>query len=180
LMSAEGLARTHTCQRSLLGRKGTCAMSEATGREPSVRYGVTPTAADIMQPALSTVEPNDHVAAAAYLMHQAGATALVVVDDEQAKRPVGLVTEADIVEAVAAGKDLHDLKIRALMTSAPVVVTADTSLHDAARTMVARHFRHLPVVAASGLIGMVGIGEVCQAILDMCEESQIRIGGDTA
>ena len=153
-----------------------CVMSEATGPEAAVRYGVTPAAADIMRPALSTVEPNDHVAAAAYLMHQAGATALVVVDDEQARRPVGLITEADIVEAVAADKDLHDLKIRALMTSAPVVVTADTSLHDAARIMVARHFRHLPVVAASGLIGMVGIGEVCQAMLDIYEESQVWTG----
>jgi CBS domain-containing protein len=160
------------CQRSLLGRKGTCAMSEFSG--------VTPTAADIMQPALSTVEPNDHVAAAAYLMHQAGATALVVVDDEQAKRPIGLITEADIVEAVAADKDLHGLKIRDLMTSAPVVATAETSLYDAARTMVTRHFRHLPVVAASSLTGMVGIGEVCQAMLDISQESQVRMGGDTA
>lgn len=133
-----------------------------------------------MQPALSTVEPNDHVAAAAYLMRQAGATALVVVDDEQAKRPIGLITEADIVEAVAADKDLHDLKIRALMTSAPVVVTAGTSLYEAARSMVTRHFRHLPVVADSSLIGMVGIGEVCQAMLDISEgHSQMRSGGDT-
>lgn len=146
-------------------------MTEASGRKPSSRHEITPTAADIMQPALSTVEPNDHVAAAAYLMRQAGATALVVVDDEQAKRPLGLITEADIVEAVAADKDLHDLKIRTLMTSAPVVVTADTSLYEAARTMVARRFRHLPVVAASSLIGMVGIGEVCQAMLDISERS---------
>jgi hypothetical protein len=35
----------------------------------------------------------------------------VVVDDDQAKQPVGIITEADIVQAVAAGKDVNDVRI---------------------------------------------------------------------
>ena len=38
------------------------------------------TAADIMRPPLTTVNQNDHVAAAAYLMKHAGTTALMVLD----------------------------------------------------------------------------------------------------
>ena len=38
------------------------------------------TVGDITRPPATTVEPNDHVAAAAYLMKHAGATALVIVD----------------------------------------------------------------------------------------------------
>jgi CBS domain-containing protein len=124
------------------------------------------TAADIMQPAVTTVRPDDHVAAAAYLMKHAGATALVVVDDEQAKRPVGLITEADVVDAVADGKDVNVVRIHDLMTTHPTVIEATTAIRAAARSMMAGHFRHLPVVADGSLIGMVDISDVCGALLD--------------
>jgi CBS domain-containing protein len=123
-------------------------------------------AADVMRPALSTVKPDDHVAAAAYLMKHAGATALVVVGDEQARRPLGLITEADIVAAVADGKDANDVRIRDLMTTDPTVITAATSVRDAAESMLAGHFRHLPVVGDGRLIGIVDIADVSRALLD--------------
>jgi CBS domain-containing protein len=119
-----------------------------------------------MRPALTTVEPNDHVAAAAYLMKHAGATALVVVDDEQARRPVGLITDADIARAVADGKDVNHVRIHDVMTTRLTVINARTTLGDAARSMVTGHFRHLPVVGDAGLIGMVDISDVCGALLD--------------
>jgi CBS domain-containing protein len=135
---------------------------------PAQQSGHAPlTAADVMQPALSTVEPEDHAAAAAYLMRHARATALVVVDDERAKRPLGLITEADIVRAVADQKDLDQIHIRDLMTRDPTVITADTTVRDAAESMLAGHFRHLPVVGDGGLIGIVDIGDVCRALLEL-------------
>jgi len=124
------------------------------------------TAADVMRPALSTVKPDDHVAAAAYLMKHADATALVIVGDEEARRPLGLITEADVVRAVADGKDVNYVRIRDLMTPDPTVITAATSVRDAAESMLAGHFRHLPVVDDGRLIGIVDIREVCQALLD--------------
>jgi len=125
------------------------------------------TAADVMRPALTTVEPGAHMAAAAYLMKHAGATALVVVDDELGQRPVGLITEADIVRAVADGKDVNVVRIQDLMTTHPTVISATTSIRDAAAAMMAGHFRHLPVVGDAGLIGMVDIKDVCAALLDL-------------
>jgi CBS domain-containing protein len=74
-----------------------------------------------MQPPLTTVEQNDHVAAAAYLMRHAGATALVVLDGQETNRPVGLITEADIVHTVADGKDVNKVRIHDLMTTKPTV-----------------------------------------------------------
>ena len=139
-------------------------MNEARAQQPSL---TPPTAGDVMRPALSTVEPEDHAAAAAYLMRHAHATALVVVDDERAKRPLGLITEADIVRAVADKKNLEQVRIRDLMTTNPTVITADTSVRQAAESMLAGHFRHLPVVGDTGLIGIVGISDVCRALLDM-------------
>ena len=64
------------------------------------------------------VSQNDHVAAAAYLMKHAGATALVVLDGQWPARPVGIVTKAGIAQAAAAGEDLNNIRIRDLMPSA--------------------------------------------------------------
>ena len=124
------------------------------------------TTGDVMRPALTAAEPNDHVAAAAYLMRHAGTTSLVVITDEEARKPVGLITEADIVKAVADGKNLNDVRILAQMTGDPIVIRTTVSIREAARIMVAGHFRHLPVVGDDGsLKGMVDILDICDALL---------------
>lgn len=79
---------------------------------------------------------------------------------------MGLITDADIAEAVADGKDVNEVRIHDLMTTHPTVITATTSITDAARSMVSGHYRHLPVVGDAGLIGMVDIEDVCRALLD--------------
>jgi CBS domain-containing protein len=118
-----------------------------------------------MQPPLTTVEEDDHVAAAAYLMKHAGATALVVVS-EWSDQPLGIITETDIAHAVADGKDLNSVRIHELMTTRPTVINTTTSVRDAAKTMTSGHFRHLPVVGDAGLVGMVDIVDVCSALID--------------
>jgi CBS domain-containing protein len=122
-----------------------------------------------MERPLTMVDLNDHVAAAAYLMRHAGATALVVVDGET-NRPLGIITEADIVHTVADGKDVNEVRIRDLMTTSPTVIKATTSVRDAAEMMVAGHFRHLPVIDdKSAVSGIVDIRDVCRALLDLPE-----------
>lgn len=123
------------------------------------------TAADVMRPALTTVEADAHLAAAAYLMRHAGEMALVVVDDERVRQPIGLITDADITQAVADGKDVNEVRIHDLMTADPTVITATTSIHEVARVMVTGRFRHLPVVSDAGVVGMVDIADVCRALL---------------
>jgi CBS domain-containing protein len=123
------------------------------------------TAGDIMRPPLTTVEQNDHVAAAAYLMKHAGATAITVLDP-RTSQPAGIITEADIAHAVADGKDVNTTRIYELMTARPTVISTTTSVRDAARVMTSGHFRHLPVVGDAGLVGIVDISDVCLALLD--------------
>jgi CBS domain-containing protein len=142
-------------------------MAGESAHKPSKRpQRARSTVADVMKPPLTTVDQNDHVAAAAYLMRHAGATALVVVDGQQTNRPVGIITEADIVHTVADGKDPNNVRILDLMTTSMTVVKQTTSIRDAAEMMVAGHFRHLPVVGRTGLKGIVDIGDVCRALLD--------------
>jgi CBS domain-containing protein len=124
-----------------------------------------------MRPALTTVERDAHLAAAAYLLKHAGASALVILDDNEGKQPIGLITEADIVDAVADGKDVNDVRIRDLMTSDLTFCTAATSIRDAAQSMVSGRFRHLPVVEDGGLVGMVDIGDLARPSLRLAEPS---------
>jgi CBS domain-containing protein len=119
-----------------------------------------------MRPPLTTVEQGDHAAAAAYLMKHAGTSALMVMD-AQTDQPIGIITEADIAHAVADKKDLDSTRIRDLMTLRPTVISATTSVRDAADIMVRGRFRHLPVVGDAGLIGMVDVVDVCRALIDM-------------
>jgi len=120
-----------------------------------------------MQPALTTAEQDGHLAAAAYLMRHARATALVVVDVDDGGKPIGLITEADIVRAVADGKDVNDVRIRDVMSSHLTAIPATTSVRDAAEAMMTGHFRHLPIIDDTGLIGIVDIRDVCRALLDV-------------
>jgi CBS domain-containing protein len=128
-----------------------------------------------MRPPLSTVEPNDHVAAAAYLMKHADASALVILEPRTGL-PAGIVTSTDIAHAVADGRDLNEARIHNLMTAHPVVIDQATSIIDAAKTMTGGHFRHLPVVGDAGLIGMVDITDVCRALLDIDLSAQTESG----
>ena len=126
------------------------------------------TVADVMHPPVTTVEQNDHVAGAAYMMKRAGATALVVTQ-ARTREPVGIITEADISHLVADGKNPNDVRIFQLMTARPAVVTTTTSIRDAAKVMVSGRFRHLPVMGDPGLVGIVDITDICRALLDVSE-----------
>lgn len=65
-----------------------------------------------------TVNHNDHVAAAAYLMKHTGTTVLFVLDGQWPGRLIGTITEDDIAAAAASGQDLNDVRLRDLMADA--------------------------------------------------------------
>ena len=138
-------------------------MTSVSAKKSSFRSrAAAATVADVMRPPRTTVEPHDHVAAAAYLMKHAGTTA-VTVEDAQTGQPVGIITKADVAHAIADGKDVNDVRVEAVMTTRPAII-ATTSVRDAATIMTAGHFRHLPVAGDAGLLGVVDITDVCRAL----------------
>jgi len=52
------------------------------------------------------------------------------------------------------------------MTTRPTVIKTTTNVRDAAKIMTSGHFRHLPVVGDTGLVGIVDITDVCRALLE--------------
>ena len=123
----------------------------------------TATVAGILRPPLTTVAQHDHVAAATYLMKHASTTALIVAD-AQTGQPAGIITETDITHAIADGKNVNDTWVDAVMTTRPAITTT-TSISEAAKIMTARHVRHLPVTGGTGILGIVDITDVCQALI---------------
>ena len=121
------------------------------------------TITDLIQLPPTTVQQHDHAAAAAYLMKHAGTTALMVVD-ARAGQPTGIITAADIVRAIADGKDVNDVWVDAVMTTRPAII-ATTSIRDAALIMTTSHLRHLPVAGDAGLAGVIDITDVCRALV---------------
>jgi CBS domain-containing protein len=132
---------------------------------PAQDWAPPATVADVMQPPLTSVEQNDHAAAAAYLMKRANATALIVTQ-AQTGRPIGIITDSDVSRAVADGKNPNDVRIYELMTADPTVVKTTTSIRDAAKIMTSKRFRHLPVIGDVGLVGIVDITDVCRMLLE--------------
>jgi CBS domain-containing protein len=124
-----------------------------------------PTVAEFMGAAVVSVERDAHLAAVAYLMRRAGQTALVVVNDTERLTPVAVITDADIAQAIADGRNPNEVRIADLVQRDPLTVFADTPLVRAAEVMVSAGIRHLPVVGENRLLGMLDISDVCRALI---------------
>ncbi|HEV8354776.1 MAG TPA: CBS domain-containing protein [bacterium] len=93
--------------------------------------------------------------------------ALVVVDEGD--RPVGIISERDIVRAAVRDEQLFRHTVAELMTKELVVGAPEDDLRVVAHTMTERRIRHLPVVVGDRLIGIVSIGDVVKAQRDEYE-----------
>lgn len=73
---------------------------------------------------------------------------------------VGIVSERDIVRAIADGADPDEERAEDVMTFEVVTVPSDATIDEVARQMVEGGIRHLPVVDDAGPVGIVSIRDV--------------------
>ena len=79
----------------------------------------------------------------------------------QGEDVVGIVTERDYLRRVAAeGRIEEETSVREIMSAPLIVVTPQTSIDECMAVMTNKRLRHLPVVDASELVGIVSIGDV--------------------
>jgi len=80
---------------------------------------------------------------------------------------IGIVSERDVVKALAAkGPELHTLLAQDVMTPNVTTVAPDTTINDAMELMDRGYFRHLPVVDAGSLVGIISVRDVVRARID--------------
>jgi CBS domain-containing protein len=125
-----------------------------------------PTVGALMRAPATTVEPDSHVASAAYLMKRSHDSALVVTDDLAGRLPIAVITDADVSQAVADGRDLNETRINQLGLGRLAVVRPGTSVAEAAEQMLELSIQHLPVVDDGRLVGLVDMPDVCRALLN--------------
>src|SRR5579859_2838910 len=113
------------------------------------------TVADLMTKDVLTVEPSDTIGEAAEKMHDANVGAVVVMEDMV--RIVGIVTERDLLRAVAQRARAAEARCRQWMTPDPLTVGPDTTVEEAAKIMFDHNFRHLPVVKDGRALGIVSL-----------------------
>jgi len=107
---------------------------------------------EIMTGAAVTDQPDDTLAEAARKMWKQQTGSLLVMDGEDL---VGILTERDVLKAVATGARLEDTRISEVMSKDLVTVGPQTSLREAAKIMADRWIRHLPVVDGGRLVGVI-------------------------
>lgn len=116
-------------------------------------------------------ERSIHQALAALAEHNIGA--LVVVDE--ADRPVGILSERDIVREAARNENVFTRRVSELMTRDVVIGVPEDDLKSVSYTMTERRIRHLPVVERGRLVGMVSIGDVVKTLRDQYEGEVVTL-----
>jgi CBS domain-containing protein len=119
--------------------------------------------ADLMNRDVVTVAPEDTLGEAAAKMTEKGIGAVVVSDFG---RIIGILSERDIMRAVADRIHSSEARVREWMTADPITATMETSIEEAGRTMLENGFRHLPVLEGERAIGIVSIRDVAQHQLE--------------
>lgn len=111
------------------------------------------------QPAdLVSVGPDDMVVSALQLMRNHRVRAVLVLDAGQL---AGIVTQGDCaIKVLLPGLDAKHVPVRDVMTAKPMTVKLADPLEACMGLMAARNFRHLPVVEAGRVVGVVSIGDV--------------------
>ena len=116
---------------------------------------------DVMTATVVSVGPTHTVRQVAQAM-AARKVGAAVVHDPDADGP-GILTERDVLEAVAQGEDPDTEPASAHLTREAVVASPDWDLLRAAETMLSGGFRHLVVCDGSEVVGVLSVRDVLRA-----------------
>lgn len=110
------------------------------------------TVGDLMRAGVPSVDMGDRLATAAALMRDRRVAALAVLDGQ---RLAGIVSERDLLRAVAQGLSTDALHVEDCVKPVPCTIGAADQASVAARRMIEQGVRHLPVVRAGRVVGVV-------------------------
>lgn len=111
-----------------------------------------------------TIGPQQSIqeAVATLAAHNIGA--LVVLDETG--KPVGIISERDIIRALKGGAGALSQTVSQVMTQSIVVGSPNDDVQSVIQTMTLKRFRHLPIVDRGKLAGIISIGDAVKAQLD--------------
>lgn len=116
----------------------------------------------LVSPAVATVGPTATLRTAADTMAEDGLGLLVVAD---ADGPSGVLSEPDLIVAIAEGLDLDEERVRDHCADDVVGVDEDATITEAARAMADAQIRHLTVTREGAVVGVVSVRDVLRALV---------------
>ncbi len=107
---------------------------------------------------LVSVSPDDKVVNALQLMRDKRVRAVLVLEADVLK---GIITQGDCaIKVLLPGLDAKQVLVKDVMTADPVTVKLADPIEACTGLMASRNFRHLPVLEAGKVVGVVSIGDV--------------------
>ena len=115
-----------------------------------------------------TLQPHQTLAEASQILTTNNIGALLVLNEKN--HLVGILSERDIVRQVAAhGKEMGAMTVGEVMTKDVLIAVPDDDVTYLSNTMTNNRIRHLPVLQDGEVVGIVSIGDVVKAQLDLYE-----------
>jgi CBS domain-containing protein len=110
--------------------------------------------------------PKDSAAKAAGLMKSENIGSIPVIENEQTKKLVGIVTDRDLaLKIVADGLDAKSTRVEAVMTSKVVTCLAGDDLQKALDAMAKHQLRRIPVVDNDNkVVGIIAQADVATRV----------------
>ena len=103
------------------------------------------------------VSPDDSIQIAARIMREEDTGVVPIVEDG---RPIGVITDRDIVVRAVADGSQANKPVREIATGDLVCATPDMSTREATKIMSERQIRRLPVVENDRLVGIISLGDI--------------------
>lgn len=119
---------------------------------------------DAKSPAIHAIRPDAPVLDAIRLMADARIGAVLVMDGPHL---VGILSERDYArKVVLQGRSSADTPVRDIMTAQLVTATSADTSDRCMQLMTDHRIRHLPVVDAHDVVGMISIGDLVKAVIE--------------
>lgn len=123
---------------------------------------------DFMHRYLEVVSQEAMVTAVAERMSVKRIGCLLVESDDPTQGPIGILTETDLVRKVlAAGLDPMVTMAKQVMVRPIVTITGDRTMLDASHVMETNHIRHLCVVEAGEIVGIISVRDLVRSFVDV-------------
>ena len=124
---------------------------------------------EIMTKATVTDAAQDTLAEAAARMWNAQTGSLLVMEGEHL---LGIVTERDVLRAIAHGMDPNQVPLKDLMRTDVITVGPQTTLKEAAKLMATKWIRHLPVVEGSRVVVILSQRDLTGVLAEALHEPE--------
>ncbi|MGQ0849767.1 MAG: CBS domain-containing protein [Actinomycetota bacterium] len=117
---------------------------------------------DLVGTAARVCGPETTIRAAAAAMSERGHGSLGVVEG---MRLLGVITERDLVRAMAAGADIDQVTVATYMSRDPDTFSPEFDVREAADWLAETGYRHLPVVEDGELLGIISIRDILLSLV---------------